>query len=86
MNNNKTGDQQKNRKFIFLVATVFFIGLFSTSVFAADPGHGAGVIGSMDFESGNYSFPDKTIQKRTNVLNIEHIFEKSKDIKIGECP
>ena len=42
----------------FLVATVLFIGLFSTSVLAADPGHGAGVIGSADFESGNYNFPD----------------------------
>ena len=68
-----------------LVSILFFLGVLSTSVFAADPGHGAGVIGSADFASGNYSFPDTTIQKRTNVLNIEHIFEKSKDIKIGEC-
>jgi len=45
----------------FLVATVLFIGLFSTSVLAADPGHGAGVIGSADFESGNYGFADSVI-------------------------
>ena len=42
----------------FLVATVLCIGLFSTSVLAADPGHGAGVIGANDSASGNYSFPD----------------------------
>ena len=42
----------------FLVATVLFLSLFSFSVLAADPGHGAGVIGSADFASGNYSFPD----------------------------
>ena len=86
MNNNKTGYQQKNRGLFFLVATAFFFSLSSLSVLAADPGHGAGAIGSADFASVNYSFPDKTIQKRANVLNIEHIFEKSKDIKIGECP
>jgi len=45
----------------FLVATVLFLSLFSFSVLAADPGHGAGVIGSADFESGNYSFPDSLI-------------------------
>ena len=80
----KAGDQKMMIQLFFLASTLFF-GL-SMSVPAADPGHGAGVIGANDFASGNYSFPDKTIQKRTNVLNIEHIFEKSKDIKIGECP
>ena len=61
MTSTKAGDQQKNRKFIFLVATLPFLSLFSFSVLAADPGHGAGVIGSGDFESGNYSFPDSVI-------------------------
>ena len=49
----------KKRRGIFsLAALLIFLSLFSSSVFAADPGHGAGVIGSADFASGNYSFPD----------------------------
>ena len=41
-----------------LISILLFLSLFSFSVLAADPGHGAGVIGRVDFESGNYSFPD----------------------------
>jgi len=55
---NNTTEHSKKIAFIFLVATAFFFSLSSLSVLAADPGHGAGVIGSADFESGNYSFPD----------------------------
>jgi len=45
---------------IVIVALAFL--LFSIQfISAADPGHGAGVIGSADFESGNYSFPDSLI-------------------------
>ena len=51
----KAGDQKRMIQLFFLVATVLFLSLFSFSVLAADPGHGAGVIGSADFESGNYS-------------------------------
>ena len=54
----KAGDQKRILGLVYLAATLTFFGLFSTSVLAADPGHGAGVIGSADFESGNYSFPD----------------------------
>jgi len=50
----KSGDTQKNFASFLLVVTVLFFGL-SFSVLAADPGHGAGVIGGADFESGNYS-------------------------------
>ena len=49
----KAGEQKRMMKLFFLASTLFF-GL-SVSVLAADPRHGAGVIGSMDFESGNYS-------------------------------
>jgi len=59
--NKKAGDQQKNRGLLFLAVALFFLSLSSFSVLAADPGHGAGVIGSADFESGNYSFPDSVI-------------------------
>ena len=52
----KAGDQKRMIKLFFLASTLFF-GL-SVSVLAADPGHGVGVIGSANFESGNYSFPD----------------------------
>ena len=55
---NNTTEHNKKIAFIFLVATAFFIGLLSTPVLAADPGYGAGVIGSADFESGNYGFTD----------------------------
>ncbi|MDP1694804.1 MAG: hypothetical protein Q8L34_04655 [Candidatus Woesearchaeota archaeon] len=57
----KAGDQKRILNGCFLVATVLFLSLFSFSVLAADPGHGAGVIGANDFESGNYSFPDSVI-------------------------
>jgi len=52
---------------VYLVATAFFIGLFSTSVFAADPGHGAGVIGSADFETSKHLNTIK-IQISTNKI------------------
>ena len=53
----KAGDQKKMWLVLVAVA-LFFFSLSSSSVSAADPGHGAGVIGSADFESGNYSFSD----------------------------
>ena len=56
--NKKAGDQQKNRGLLFLAVALFFLSLSSFSVLAADPGHGAGVIGANDSASGNYSFPD----------------------------
>ena len=39
---------------LFIALGIF---LFISSVSAADPGHGAAVIGSGTFESGNYVFP-----------------------------
>ncbi|MDP1694802.1 MAG: hypothetical protein Q8L34_04645 [Candidatus Woesearchaeota archaeon] len=66
MHYTKSGDQKRMIKLLFLASTLFF-GL-SVSVLAADPGHGAGVIGSADFESGNYSFPDSVIVNYSNFL------------------
>jgi len=63
----KTGDQKRIIGLVYLVATAFFIGLFSTSVFAADPGHGAGVIGSADFETSKHLNTIK-IQISTNKI------------------
>ncbi len=45
----------KRKRIVSLVGLLIFLSLFSFSVLAADPGHGAGVIGSADFEAGNYS-------------------------------
>src|SRR3989338_7135739 len=45
------------RNYGILPAVIAGIILLIPGVFAADPGHGAGVIGSGTFESGNFVFP-----------------------------
>ena len=64
----KAGDKKRILNWYFLAATTFFMSLFSFSVPAADPGHGARVIGANDFESGNYSFPDSVIVNYSTFL------------------
>jgi len=55
----KNDNKMRNfEKWIFVVVTLVFASVFFciSLVSAADPGHGAGSIGSGTFESGNYAF------------------------------
>jgi len=45
-----------NRICLVVIALTVLILIFVSSVSAADPGHGAAVIGSGTFESGNFVF------------------------------
>jgi len=46
-----------NNRFTSAFLFVFFLTFFASYALAADPGHGAAVIWSGTFESGNYVFP-----------------------------
>jgi len=57
----KKNNKMRNlEKWIFVVVTLVFVSIFFciSLVSAADPGHGAGSIGSGTFEAGNYVFPN----------------------------
>ncbi|MCX6711760.1 MAG: hypothetical protein NT139_01835 [Candidatus Woesearchaeota archaeon] len=54
-------------KILFILFIIIgSIGIFSSDVLAADPGHDASRIAPGTFESGNYTFPDTAIM--TNLL------------------
>ena len=51
--------RMKSKLLFLAIAAVYILLIFLSSlVSAADPGHGAAVIGSGTFESGNYVFPN----------------------------
>ncbi|MDP3881654.1 MAG: hypothetical protein Q8Q31_02130, partial [Nanoarchaeota archaeon] len=51
-------NKMQNRILIVLLTTILIIFSFSPLAIAADPGHGAAVIGPGSFEAGNYAFPN----------------------------
>src|SRR3989338_2627031 len=74
MINNHNKMRFNNRICLVVIALTVLILIFVSSVSAADPGHGAAVIGSGTFESGNFVFPNNLTINRNLLVGGNNFF------------
>src|SRR3989344_2444004 len=82
---NKKASISSISKYLVMFGLIFVLvaAMFSVAINAADPGHGASVIGSGVFESGTYTFPLNLIINSNLSIGVRSLFVNSNLTRIG---
>src|SRR3989344_5824118 len=82
---NKRASISSISKYLTIFGLIFVLvaAMFSVAINAADPGHGASVIGSGVFESGTYTFPLNLIINSNLSIGVRSLFVNSNLTRIG---
>src|SRR3989344_5495081 len=82
---NKRASISSISKYLMIFGLIFVLvaAMFSVAINAADPGHGASVIGSGVFESGTYTFPLNLIVNSNLSIGVRSLFVNSNLTRVG---